>query len=101
MNGTETQLADLECVIQELSDRVQALTAAVDELSDEIQWWNNQMRERNAPPRCRSFRQAIADIDRFLIIWRNPNKPYCLVERREHIAQLTELWADVLRGWLD
>lgn len=50
MNATETQLADLESVIQELADRVQALTAAVDELSDEIQWRNNQTRDHAGAP---------------------------------------------------
>jgi hypothetical protein len=51
MSGVETLLADLECVIQELSDRVTALTAAIDELSDEIQWRKNHARDSGEPPR--------------------------------------------------
>ena len=41
MTKVEEQLADLECVIQELSDRLSALTDAVDALCDEVQWRNN------------------------------------------------------------
>lgn len=51
MTGTETLLADLECVVQELSDRVSALTEAIDALTDEVQWRNNHARESGAPIR--------------------------------------------------
>jgi hypothetical protein len=50
MTSAETLLADLECVIQELSDRVAALTQAVDALMDEIQWHNNHLRDGGEMP---------------------------------------------------
>jgi hypothetical protein len=50
MTAAETLLADLECVVQELSDRVAALTQAVDALMDEIQWRNNHSRDAREMP---------------------------------------------------
>jgi hypothetical protein len=50
MTSAETLLADLECVIQELSDRVAVLTEAVDALTDEIQWRNNHARDSGKLP---------------------------------------------------
>ena len=50
MSDTATLLADLECVVQELSDRVTALTDAVDALMDELQWRNNHTRDNSPPP---------------------------------------------------
>ena len=50
MTSAETLLADLECVVQELSDRVAALTQAVDALMDEIQWRNNHVRDGGERP---------------------------------------------------
>jgi hypothetical protein len=50
MTGTQTLLADLECVLQELSDRIAALTQAVDALMDEMQWRNNNVRDSGETP---------------------------------------------------
>lgn len=50
MTGLETILADLECVMQELSDRVEVLTDAVDALRTEIEWRNNQSRGAGETP---------------------------------------------------
>lgn len=50
MTKLQKQLADLECVIQELSNRLSALTDAVDALFDEVQWRNNNTADSENPP---------------------------------------------------
>lgn len=45
MDGSsESRLEKLEAAIERLADQVAVLTAAVDELTDEVQWRNNELR---------------------------------------------------------
>ncbi len=46
---TAQELGELRAAIDHLSDRIHVLTQAVDVLSDEVGWRNNQLRDDFAP----------------------------------------------------
>ena len=49
---TRSELAELRAAVEQLSQHVHVLRLAIDELTEEVQWRNNQLRdsERSPPP---------------------------------------------------
>lgn len=48
--STAAELADLRQAIERLADAVAVLIQVVDQLTDEVQWRNNQLRDLSLPP---------------------------------------------------
>ena len=48
--STAQALPDLQSTVRRLNQQMQVLVQAIDELTDEVQWRNNNEREASAPP---------------------------------------------------
>ena len=47
---TRNELAELRAAVEQLSQQVHVLTIAIDELTEEVQWRNNQLRDAERSP---------------------------------------------------